>query len=87
MFLQSTFLKYNKTPLACLLISLVLYASFAYDLVRTEPTKLILLYLSLFLVAYILKKSGGFNFSFLVLASVLVRLIFLPAIPNLSQDF
>nr|WP_308694099.1 mannosyltransferase [Winogradskyella haliclonae] len=70
-----------------LLISIVLYASFAYNLVRTEATKLVLLYISLFVLAYVLKKTAGFNFGFLVLASVLVRLVFLPAIPNLSQDF
>nr|WP_306420451.1 mannosyltransferase [uncultured Winogradskyella sp.] len=69
------------------MISIVLYASFAYNLVRTEATKLVLLYISLFVLAYILKKSAGFNFGFLVLASVIIRLVFLPAIPNLSQDF
>lgn len=68
-------------------MSLILYATFAYNLVRTEAAKLVLLYIALFVIAYILKKSAGFNFGFLVLASVLVRLIFLPAIPNLSQDF
>ncbi|MBT8245945.1 MAG: mannosyltransferase [Winogradskyella sp.] len=87
MLLNLTFLKYNKTPLVCVLLSLILYATFAYDLVRTEATKLVLLYLLLFVIAYILKKSAGFNFAFLVLASVLIRLIFLPVIPNLSQDF
>ena len=87
MLLNSTLLKYKNTPLICVLLSLILYTSFAYDLVRTEAVKLVLLYSSLFIIAYILKKSAGFNFGFLVLASILVRLIFLPAIPNLSQDF
>lgn len=87
MLLNSTLLKYRNTPLICVLLSLILYASFAYNLVRTEAVKLLLLYTLLFIIAYILKKSAGFNFAFLVLASILVRLIFLPAIPNLSQDF
>ncbi|MFD1062213.1 mannosyltransferase [Winogradskyella litorisediminis] len=87
MLLQPTLLKYIKAPIICLILSLVFYASFAYNLVRTEATKLILLYLSLFVIAYVLKKSAGLNFPFLVLASILVRLVFLPAIPNLSQDF
>ncbi|WP_299113516.1 mannosyltransferase [uncultured Winogradskyella sp.] len=87
MLINSSLFKYQKTPLLCLLISIVLYASFAYNLVRTEATKLVLLYISLFVLAYILKKSAGFNFGFLVLASVIIRLVFLPAIPNLSQDF
>lgn len=87
MLLNSSLFKYHKTPLLCILISLVLYFSFAYHLIRTEALKLVLLYTALFVVSYILKKSAGFNFGLLVLASILVRLVFLPAIPNLSQDF
>jgi len=87
MLLNPSLFKYHKTPLLCILVSLILYASFAYDLARTEATKLVLLYTALFICAYFLKKSAGFNFSLLVIASILLRLIFLPAIPNLSQDF
>jgi len=87
MLLNSALLKYNKTPLLCILVSLVLYVSFAYNLVRTEALKLILLYLSLFVFAYLLKTSAGFNFRLLVIASILFRLAFLVATPNLSQDF
>jgi len=84
---NSNLFKYHKIPLLCILISSILYAAFAYNLVRTEATKLVLLYISLFALAYILKKSAGFNFTLLVVASVIFRLIVLPAIPNLSQDF
>ncbi len=87
MLLNPSLFKYHKTPLLCILVSLILYASFAYDIVRTEATKLVLLYLSLFVFAFILKKTAGFNFGLSVLASVLLRLVFLLAIPNLSQDF
>ena len=87
MLLNPSLFKYYKTSLLCILVSAILYASFAYNLIRTEATKLILLYLSLFVFAYILKKSAGYNFGLLVVASVLLRLVFLPAIPNLSQDF
>lgn len=87
MLLNPSLSKYHKTPLLCILVSVILYASFAYNLIRTEALKLVLLYTALFVCAYFLKKSAGFNFALLVVASVLIRLIFLPAIPNLSQDF
>ncbi len=64
-----------------------MYLSFAYDLVRTDTFKLILLYLALFVFAYQLIKSTGFNFRLLVISAILFRLLFLFAIPNLSQDF
>ena len=87
MLLNPSLFKFHKAPLLCILVSLILYASFAYDLARTEAAKLVLLYTALFICAYFLKKSAGFNFSLLVIASILMRLVFLPAIPNLSQDF
>ena len=87
MFLNSALFKYHKVPLLCILLSCIFYFSFAYDLVRTDATKLILLYSALFGFAYLLKRSAGFNFSFLVVAAVLFRLVFLAATPNLSQDF
>ena len=87
MLLNFSFLKYYKTPLVCLLLSLILYWCFAYNLVRTEALKLISIYIGLFIIAYVLKTSAGFNFRFLVISALLVRVIFLLAIPNLSQDF
>ncbi|RNC84168.1 MAG: DUF2029 domain-containing protein [Winogradskyella sp.] len=87
MVLNTALFKYRKTPLFCVLASIILYAIFAYNLVRTEALKLVSLYLLLFAFAYILKKSAGFNFRFLVIASILLRLVFLVATPNLSQDF
>ena len=87
MLLNSALYKYHKVPLLCVLLSCIFYFSFAYDLVRTDATKLLLLYSALFGFAYLLKKNAGFNFSFLVVAAVLFRLVFIVAIPNLSQDF
>ncbi|EDP71304.1 hypothetical protein FBALC1_02432 [Flavobacteriales bacterium ALC-1] len=80
-------LKYRKTTLIFVLISCVLYLSFAYDLVRTDITKLLLLYLALFVFAFQIIKTTGFYFRILVISSILFRLLFLFAIPNLSQDF
>ena len=79
--------KYKKLALLYLFISSVLYLSFAYDLVRTDFLKLLLLYLGLFVCAIQFIKSTGYYFRVLVLASIIFRLLFLFAIPNLSQDF
>ncbi|HUH27622.1 mannosyltransferase [Gelidibacter sp.] len=67
--------------------SVVLYALFAYDLVRTEYTKLIILYALLFVVFYQLLKRHSGNFKLLVIFSIVLRVVFLLATPNLSQDF
>nr|WP_317170207.1 mannosyltransferase [Winogradskyella eckloniae] len=63
------------------------YVGFAYDLVRSDTSKLILLYVTLFAFTFQIIKSAKFKFKTLVLFSVIFRLLFLFAIPNLSQDF
>ncbi|MCA0132547.1 putative hexosyltransferase [Winogradskyella alexanderae] len=80
-------IRYKKLPLLFILLSIVLYFLFAYDLLRTDTSKLTFLYSGLFVCAYVLIKTTGFHFRFLVFASLLFRLVFLLAIPNLSQDF
>ncbi len=79
--------KYHKIPLLFSVISSLFYLAFAYDLVRSNSTKLILLYVALFLFAYKIIKTTGFNFKLLVMFSIVFRLLFLFATPNLSQDF
>lgn len=80
-------LKLYKSPVLLALVSLVLYALFAYDLVRTDYTKLMVLYTVLFVLFYKLLKRSNANFRFLVVVAILFRLVFLFATPNLSQDF
>lgn len=82
-----TVLKQNKTPIFLALASAILYALFAYDLVRTEYTKLLVLYTLLFVLFYRLVKKYAGNYKLLVILALLLRLIFLLATPNLSQDF
>lgn len=82
-----TSLKIYKFPLLIALGVLVLYGAFAYDLVRSDFMKLITLVGALFFLTYQLIKHFGFNFWILAGLGVLFRLVFLPAIPNLSQDF
>lgn len=82
-----TGLKPHRTPLFLALASAVFYAIFAYGLVRTDAIKLIGLYTLLFVLFYLLVKKYSSNFTLLVVFAILFRLVFLLAIPNLSQDF
>ncbi|MBU3010883.1 mannosyltransferase [Polaribacter vadi] len=68
-------------------ISIVLYFFFAYFLERTQFNILIFLWFSLFGCFYLLMKNNEISFSNLVGISIIFRLIFLFATPNLSQDF
>ena len=87
MVLNTSFFKFNKIPLLLVLSSMLFYFSFAYDLTRTDYTKLITLYVGLFFLFYKIVQINKSNFKFLIAIAVLFRLIFLLAIPNLSQDF
>ncbi|MBW2936892.1 mannosyltransferase [Aureisphaera sp. CAU 1614] len=64
-----------------------MYGSFAYDLVRSDFTKLISLFGGLFILTYQLTKMYGWNFKLLLGLGIFFRIIFLFATPNLSQDF
>jgi len=80
-------LKYHKLPLFMLLALLCLYASFAYDLVRSDFVKLLSLYAALCFLTYKVIQLLKHQFWVLVGFGVLSRLIFLFALPNLSQDY
>lgn len=87
MLLIKNLFKYHKLPLLLIALSCVFYYSFAYELVRTNTTKLILQYTVLFILGYFLIRSCGFYIRLLVISALVFRLIFLFALPNLSQDF
>ena len=82
-----SYLKSIQLPILLAILSAFFYIAFAYDLQRTDYTKLILLYAALFFLFYKLIQFTKHDFKFLVLISVLFRLLFLFSIPNLSQDF
>ena len=69
------------------LLSIFFYFYIAYFLERTQFYALIFLWCSLFATSYFLWKKNQDNFQFLIGISFLFRLVFLFAIPNLSQDF
>ena len=81
------FFKTNKIALLFALLGVAMYGSFAYDLERHDFIKLFSLVAALFFVTYQLIKIYGWNFWLLTGIGVVFRLLFLPAIPNLSQDF
>ncbi len=79
--------KLHKFSILMVLISMLFYASFAYDLVRTDFIKLLTLLVALVILCFKLVQFQKWNFKFLFIAGVLFRLVFLIAEPNLSQDF
>ncbi|HBY69980.1 MAG: mannosyltransferase [Flavobacteriaceae bacterium] len=76
-----------RIPLLFAIISIALYASFGYDLHRSDLAKLLPLYGALFFLTYKLIKVTKGNFWVLFGFGIAFRLVFLIAIPNLSQDF
>ena len=79
--------KFHKIPILLVFLSCVFYTAFAYDLTRTDYAKLLCLYAALFFLCYKLIELSKGNFRFLVGLTILFRIVFLFAIPNLSQDF
>jgi len=65
----------------------VWYLLFAYHLERSAFIKLLVLYAGLFFCAWRIIEHSKFNFWALAGIGVVFRFLFLPAIPNLSQDF
>ncbi|MCL6220059.1 glycosyltransferase 87 family protein [Zunongwangia pacifica] len=81
------FLKFYKIPLLLCLTAAAFYWSFAYDLDRTDFPKLITLYAGLFFLSFKLIQLLKTRFWLLAGAALIFRLIFILALPNLSQDF
>jgi hypothetical protein len=84
---KTAYFKQHKIPLLLAIVSLIFYASFAYDLVRTDYIKLFSLYAGLFFLFYKLIQLLKHNVKLLTWLSFGFRTVFILAIPNLSQDF
>lgn len=82
---MSFFKKYSSIILT--FVSVLLYFLFAYTIERTEFNKLLFLWISLFTCYFVLLRDKKLSFAHLAGISVLFRLVFFFAIPNLSQDF
>ncbi len=63
------------------------YGIFAFDLERSDFIKLFSLFTGLFFLTYKLIQISNRNFWLLAGIGILFRLIFVGALPNLSQDF
>ncbi|MFD1160892.1 mannosyltransferase [Hwangdonia seohaensis] len=87
MFFNTAFFKLYKTPILLAFSSLLLYTAFAYDLVRTDYIKLVMLYVALFFLFYKLVQLLKAHIKFLTWLAFGFRAVFIFAIPNLSQDF
>lgn len=79
--------KTNYLPLLLLILSVAGYLFFEYSLDRFDFVKLLFLYSGLFFCAWRIIEYSKFNFWVLGGIGIVFRLLFLVAIPNLSQDF
>jgi hypothetical protein len=79
--------KGNRTTLLFSLATIVFYFFFAYNLGRAQFIQFILIYGGLFFSYFYFLKKQTNNFRTLLILAILFRLVFLFAIPNLSQDF
>ena len=77
----------KNTAVSIIGISMILYIIWAYNLARFEHSKLLLIYTVLFGSYYFIVKNQKIKESWLSYLAVLFRLLFLVAIPNLTQDF
>lgn len=87
MDLKPNFFKYYNTPLLLVITSALFYTFFAYDLQRTDYTKLVALYLALFFLFFKIVHLFKTNTKALTYFAFGFRAILILAIPNLSQDF
>ncbi|KQC31027.1 polyprenol phosphomannose-dependent alpha 1,6 mannosyltransferase MptB [Flagellimonas eckloniae] len=81
------FWKLHKLSVVFVVVSILFYVSFGYDLERTSFIKLITLYAGLFYFFYKLIQFEKWNLKFLLISGILFRLVFFLVEPNLSQDF
>ena len=80
-------LKSKHTLVLSLGLSFILYAIWAYNLERFEHFKLFTLYSILFGCYYLIINQPQIKEQHLTYLSLVLRLVFIGAIPNLSQDF
>lgn len=77
----------NMKSYGFLILSLFIYAYIAYVLNRSDFLFLVTSYSFLFVSFYQIIKLQKDNFPFLIGTALLFRMVFLVALPNLSQDY
>ncbi|WP_299243278.1 mannosyltransferase [uncultured Aquimarina sp.] len=82
-----TLWKYHKFSIIFTLVCALFYWSFAYQLERIDFLKMFSLWVGLFFLSYKIIKTNPNNFKFVAGIALGFRILFLFAIPNLSQDF
>lgn len=82
-----TYWKLHKVPILLSVLCALFYYTFAYHLERPDFARMACLYAALFFLCYKLIQFEKWNFKLLLVLGILFRLIFLLAVPNLSQDF
>ena len=87
MTVNQIFYKQYSITLILVVVSLMFYSSFAYDLIRTDYIKLLGLYFGLFYLFYSLIKRASGNLKLFTYVAFLFRAVFILSVPNLSQDF
>lgn len=84
--LNSSLLKVYKKPLLAIIASFLGYYFFGYELIRGDFNSLLIAYTGVFLLFLYLIKTA-LTWKSLVTITILFRVVFLIATPNLSQDF
>ncbi|WP_233194522.1 mannosyltransferase [Aquimarina sp. I32.4] len=79
--------KHKRFSIFLIVTSLLFYGSFAYQLEHTDFIKMIGLWSALFFISYKIIQLNSSDWKLLITTSLLFRVVFLFAIPNLSQDF
>ncbi|MGB5237774.1 MAG: glycosyltransferase family 87 protein [Flavobacteriaceae bacterium] len=83
----ASYWKLHRFPILILAASTLFYFVFAYHLERSDFVRLIMLYGALFFFCFKLIQFEKWNLKFLVVTGILFRLVFLIALPGLSQDY
>lgn len=88
--MSDTLTKYwqlHRLSILIVLASAGFYFAFAFYLERSDSIRLFTLFAALFFFCIKLIQFEKWNFKFLLVAGILFRLVFLFAVPNLSQDY